>query len=522
MKRILYLDDDVNSQNILNAFLQKENWTLYSTSDLDTALKIVKKKSIPIIVIDSKFFQNENLTTHPYSNIIVENDPILIMVGSCISQEYLLKAIKLQVYDFITKPFDLPNFLKIIEKALNYWQSRKESDCLLTVLKEKINELEVFQAEINKEKARLAALVRNMSDAIVLMNSKGKVALINSKAMEIFNITMADNKINYESPNLELVVGKMREALANKLPTNFQITIGETRPSHYNVSINLLTIKNDVEVYTIISNITEIIKSYELRSSLISKLSHELRTPISNIKSATHLLTKKLYPLEDDIKKFFDIIEQEIEHLINDVNSVFDFSYFSSNHIDLNSQSNSLIDLINNILKDLSLKYQNKEIALDIKLPTFIDNFFFDNEKLGKAIKNVLENAFKYTPPKNVIHISAETFQSFASIKSKHYVDGDLPTKAPFALIIIKDSGPGIEPQELKKIFEPFYQAESIFDHQEGTGLGLYICKSIVEAHGGAVWVITKPGKGSTFFIAIPIIGSKEEQRKKTFFKVKT
>lgn len=522
MKKILYLDEDANSQQILNAFLQKENWTIYSTSDWDTALQIVKKNSIPIIIVDSKFLQNENLSIYPYYNIITENNPILIIVSSYPSQEYLLKALKLQAYDFITKPFDLPNFLKSIEKALNYWQCKNESECLLTVLKEKVNELEISQAEINKEKIRLATLVREMNEAIVLMNSKGKVSLVNSKAMEIFNITIANNKITYESPNLELVVAKMREARAKKQPINFQITIGETRPSHYNVSINILAIKDDIEVYAIINDITEIIKTYELRSSLISKLSHELRTPISNIKSATHLLIKKLHPLKDDIKKFFDIIEQEIEHLINDINSIFDFSYFSSNHIDLNRQPNNLIDLLNSLLKQLSLKYKNKEIILDIKLPTFISNFCFDKDKLEKAIKNVLENAFKYTPPQNRIHIAAETFQSFSSIKSKYCAEGDLPTKAPFALIIVKDSGPGIEPQELKKIFEPFYQAESIFDHQEGTGLGLYICKSIVEAHGGAIWAESKPDKGSTFFIAIPIIGTMEEQPKKAFFKIKT
>jgi two-component system sensor histidine kinase ResE len=520
MKKILYIDNDKHFAKILATYLQKYDWQLSSIDDINSIDQIIKTNTFHIIALDTKFITDDESIKY-LSKVLTSNEAIIIGICSNANFENSLKAIKLGVYDLISKPFNLHDFYTIIEKAYSFWQSKNDSKCLLSALKDKIAELEKAYSELKKEKTRLSTFLKEMTDAIILMNSKGKIILVNSKAIELFNISIVDNKIHYESSNLKEVVSKMREAIKTRKSTTFQFSIGEKRQNHYNVKINPIVSDNEIEIYAIINDITEIIKNYELRSSLISKLSHELRTPISNIKSALHLLRKKLPPLEPECEKFFNIITEEINHLSNDINNIFDFAYISSKQIDITWSLNNLNTIIKETVKEVSSKYIDKDIDLSLKLPTFIKEFAFDKEKMQKAIKSIIENAFKFTPPKGSVQITVEVFPDFHSMKSKYFVEGDLAGKAQYALIIIKDNGPGIEPQELNKIFEPFYQAESIFDHQHGTGLGLYICKSIVEAHGGLLWAESKLGEGSSFFIAIPIIGEIETETKKAFLKVR-
>ncbi len=520
MKRILYIDKEENVE-VLNNYLKEKGWMLYLVNNIDIAKDIVEKSIFPVIAISFEFIQEENFYNSHLYKVASLNNSLFIMLDSDITLEKTMQAMKIGIHDVIVKPIKPAEFINSIEKAFSLWQSKKDSEYLLTVLKEKVEELEKSISDLKKEKMRLLSFLKEMSDAVILMNSFGKVVLVNVKAMQLFNIIIKDNKIICESTEFEQIVKKMREALNKKESTSFQFSMGDIRKNYYNIVINTINVENNTEICAIISDVTEIIKNYEIRSNFIGKISHELRTPVSNIKSAAQFLKKKLYLLEDNTKNFIDIIEQEADHLLEDINNIFDFSSLSSQQIDLDMNKNDLNELLNKLLKELSLIYQDKEINLEVKLPTFIKDFLFDKDKLGKAIRKVLENAFKYTPNKGFINVAGEVFQSFAAIKSKYYTERDINTKVPFFLIAVKDNGPGIEVHELEKIFEPFYQAENIFEHKDGTGLGLYICKCIIEAHGGTIWAHSKLKEGSTFYIAIPIIGELDRVGTKAFFKMK-
>lgn len=218
-----------------------------------------------------------------------------------------------------------------------------------------------------------------------------------------------------------------------------------------------------------------------MKSKFIDIIAHELKTPLTAIKTYTDLLRKeKLGKLNKLQKEKLDKMAKNIERLTKLIDDMLQIPSIDAKELELRKERFYIKEIIDEIVEELEEVAQEKEQKIEIKIE---DNLTVmgDKKLIEKAIKNIVTNAIKYTPKNGIICIEATR-------------DGNM------AHIMIKDTGKGIKKEELEKIFEPFYTGEG-----GGVGLGLTIAKNIIESHGGKIWAENKgyKGKGSTFHILL-------------------
>ncbi|MFX0180664.1 MAG: sensor histidine kinase, partial [Candidatus Hodarchaeota archaeon] len=228
----------------------------------------------------------------------------------------------------------------------------------------------------------------------------------------------------------------------------------------------------------------------KLKTDLLSRTSHELKTPLISIKGFTELLLnlhKK--KLDSEVLSIIEEIKEGSKRLENYVNAIVESSQLDQGLLKLNSSKENLSALIKDCVAQLkgTAKLRKQKISLNIKenLETI-----FDKEKIYEVISNLLINAIKYTPVEGDIEIHSDQ-------------------KDGFYIISIKDNGIGITESEKEKLFTKFGKIERYGQGWdvgiEGTGLGLYISKEIMELHGGKIWVESEGrNKGSTFYFSLP------------------
>ncbi|NOR46673.1 MAG: hypothetical protein GQ533_01300, partial [Methanosarcinaceae archaeon] len=260
------------------------------------------------------------------------------------------------------------------------------------------------------------------------------------------------------------------------------------------------------EVYSIIRDITEknrleqklaeyheqIEQSYEdlkeahrAKTEFTSNITHELLTPLTSIKGYTELINDKMIgDINDDQKEKLQIILRNTDRLIGLIRNLLTVTELENNRLELQIKSVSINGTIKKILQDIQPQSEGKKLSIIQNIPP-LPEICGDEERLGRAITNLIINAIKFTPEKGKITITA--VEEGDSIK-----------------ISINDTGTGIPVDRLPFIFDRFYQADSTTSRKYGgVGLGLSITKEIIEMHNGIIWAESDEN-GSTFNIVLP------------------
>jgi len=237
--------------------------------------------------------------------------------------------------------------------------------------------------------------------------------------------------------------------------------------------------------------VKELESTGKYKSEFLANMSHELRTPLNSILVLARILQdNKQANLSDDQVKYANVIFNAGSDLLTLINDILDLSKIESGKMDLQNEAVKVTD----ILQDMEMLFaevaRNKEIKYNVnKSPDLPKNIFTDTVKVKQILKNLLSNAFKFTPEHGSVTISAEPGGEYKTISFS-----------------IKDSGIGIPADKQKIIFEAFQQADgSTSRRYGGTGLGLSISRELVSLLGGKITVNSEPGKGSEFILTIPL-----------------
>ncbi|HIE52568.1 MAG TPA: PAS domain-containing sensor histidine kinase [Armatimonadetes bacterium] len=222
-----------------------------------------------------------------------------------------------------------------------------------------------------------------------------------------------------------------------------------------------------------------------LKSELVSLASHELRAPLASIKGYTTTLLHdpgRLQP--DEEREFLEIINSEAERLNILISELLDMSEVEKGQFRIYRRLVSVEELCERALA--SARHPGLKHELQLHLPPHLPRVLADPDKIHQVLLNLLSNAIKYSPEGRVVSLQVE-------------VRGE---EVEFS---VSDQGMGLTEEELSRLFKPFYRApEATSRNISGTGLGLYICKNIVEAHGGRIWAESRVGQGSVFRFTLP------------------
>ena len=229
-----------------------------------------------------------------------------------------------------------------------------------------------------------------------------------------------------------------------------------------------------------------------LKSDFVSVAAHQLRTPLSGVKWVLKLLLDgDLGPTTDYQKRMLERGIEANEKMIQLVNDLLNVSRIENGKFGYKFEKNDFTKFLQTLVgnADLPSKERNVEVVLK-KHGDVVPSFFFDPEKLLIAMQNIVDNALKYTLPGGTVTIEVEQKGDYAEMK-------------------VSDTGVGIPKEDLPKLFSKFFRAANVIHLQtDGSGLGLFIVKSIIMRHGGQIWVDSTEGKGTTITVVVP---TKEE-----------
>jgi two-component system sensor histidine kinase KdpD len=221
-----------------------------------------------------------------------------------------------------------------------------------------------------------------------------------------------------------------------------------------------------------------------LRTALLDSVTHELRTPLTAIKaSVTSLLTQP--ELNDDQRReLFSIINEESDHLNHLIEEALEMARLDAGEIELGIAPHAIREVIDAAVEASKNILANR--AVDIRLPESLPLVPMDPARIREVLMQFLDNAVKYSPPGTPIVISSE-------VSGRYLVTS------------VADRGAGIDSFEQALIFDKFYRGRDQRYGVQGTGMGLAICKAIVEAHGGTIGVTSQVGSGSVFHFSLPL-----------------
>jgi len=255
----------------------------------------------------------------------------------------------------------------------------------------------------------------------------------------------------------------------------------------------------NARLYKDASTVGALREADRLKTELLANVSHDLRTPLTSIKGYSTTILRHYQKLTDDEKRdFLKEIDMASDRLTELIENLLQLSKLEAGGFRMNKEPLAIDNLIANAMEDMQQKAQSYKFAL--KSPKSLPLVEADPRRIRQVIDNLLGNAIKYSPDGTEISVICEVDDQSLSVH-------------------VKDQGVGIAANEIDKIFERFYQAASgTSSHKAGgVGLGLAICKGIIEAHKGRIWAQSEIGKGSVFTFTLPLFqreGSKSESQK--------
>lgn len=368
------------------------------------------------------------------------------------------------------------------------------------------------------EKQRDEILLESMGEGMIALDEKGRIGLINNNALNMLNLrdkqvigqpvhkVFALHKAEGRKP---LTAHDRPEMLAlhsaNPQSDVFSFQIEGQKPLMLHINASPVVIDDKTAgVIVILRDVTHEREVDRMKTEFISLASHQLRTPLSAIKWFTEMLLAgdagKLKPQQQE---FAQNIYDSSERMIELVSSLLNISRIESGRIIIDPRPTDLKQLIEGIVNDLQAKTAEKQQSLIISVHKELPKINLDPRLIGQVFLNLLTNAIKYTPPGGEISV-------FVSRKDDQIVSQ------------VTDNGYGIPKQEQGKVFQKFFRAENAVKVEtDGTGLGLYLIKAVIESSGGKIWFESAEGKGTTFWFSLPVSGMKAKAGEVTLDEVK-
>ncbi|WP_404347182.1 cell wall metabolism sensor histidine kinase WalK [Sutcliffiella horikoshii] len=337
---------------------------------------------------------------------------------------------------------------------------------------------------------RLRTLIESMGSGLILIDGRGYVNLINRAYKETFDADPGEYlyRLYYEAIEQKEVVTLIEEIFMTEVSVRKQILLPLTiERRHFEVyGAPIIGVNDEWKgIVLVFHDITELKKLEQMRKDFVANVSHELKTPITSIKGFSETLLDGAMNDKDTLEYFLSIILKESDRLQSLIEDLLDLSKIEKQGFRLNPEYLEINDLLEEIFVILEGKAREKEINLVLSKPKKELYLFADASRIKQVFINLINNAIAYTPAGGEVKVKVEEV-------GKEVV------------IVVSDTGIGMEQDEIPRIFERFYRVDKARSRNSGgTGLGLAIVKHIVEAHHGSISVTSELNKGTAFTVKL-------------------
>ena len=475
---VLVIDDEKRIREGCYKILTKENCLVEMAENGESGLKMLAEKHYDIILTDLMMpgiggmeVLAEVREQHP--------DSVGIVITGFATLEHSIEAMKKGAFDFIPKPFTPDQVRVVVSKAVRMTRTLQD---------------------IATEKTRLKTIVNYLEGGVLVTDTSKNIILYNPALLTMLGyageplddqplsaLTTDETLTGMIDSILGLELGEFKVLSAEVLPGDGGKGLSDER---YLRAQSVPFQNRSGEILgsvTIIDDISHLKKLDEMKSAFVNMVAHEIRGPLSTVLSQVKILTDGL--AGDLGAKQSDIlgkISRKVEGLVELTNELLDLSRIEAGLIVQDKQQVQLMDILDSLVEFMQARAKEKNISLTLRKAD-LPLISADGRSMEEVFSNLITNAINYTPEGGKITLEGE-------------VTGD------FVHIDISDTGYGIPADELPRIFERFYRVKTDKTRNiVGTGLGLPIVKSILEAHNGTIKAVSKEGAGSTFSVRLPI-----------------
>ena len=349
-------------------------------------------------------------------------------------------------------------------------------------------------------KGRIEQMVDHMTDGVLMLDAKGRVAAMNGAARSLLGCEEAETP---DAATLsELLEGDPVSRMRSERRSIKKLVC--LRGAPYQMQISPVEDEKGELAGIVLAfrDFEEEKKADEMKTELVNVVSHELRTPLTAIRNALFLLGgTKLGSLSAGQNRFVDLAKRNVEQLIGIINDLLDLSKIEAGKMHLELAPTSMAQEVEDALASLQPQAEAKGVSLQSTIAPNLPPVFGHAASIQRVMVNLVGNAIKFTDRGGVVKV--ETARA----------DGDeVAGEAGAVRVTVSDSGVGIPKDQLESIFEKFHQVEADEKTRTapGTGLGLSISRELVKAHHGRIWAESETGSGSRFSFVIPILSQKE------------
>ncbi len=357
--------------------------------------------------------------------------------------------------------------------------------------------LEDLVLSASQERNRLIASLNSSIDAVMAVDADGRVVYANEAAERLFSRSqrgLLRQPFGWVMPD-EQATEALRASRQNGSRETRLIDRSDRR---LRVVIAPIVGGGEWTTLVVFHDLTDVKRVEQVRRDFVANVSHELRTPLASIKSVMETLQSGALDDRAAAQDFLSRADAEVDRLVQIVEELLELSRIESERVPLDRKPLRMGDVLAEAVERLRPQAEKEGLALTLDVPPDLPLVVGDAERLERAAVNLLHNAIKFTPAGGSIRVWA------------HHADGAVT-------VSVSDTGVGIAPEDLPRVFERFYKADRARTRAAalpggGTGLGLAVVKHTVEAHGGTVGVESEPGRGSTFSFSIPAASPTSER----------
>jgi two-component system phosphate regulon sensor histidine kinase PhoR len=351
---------------------------------------------------------------------------------------------------------------------------------LSNAVKALVGSLNAQLTSIDSNRARLAAVLDQMTDAVLIASEEGRIQFANPAAENLFGKGLVERSIPEALRNHQLIQAWQRCQELDEM----QIETAETAGRRH--FLQLIVIPDQHAPggsLLVVQDLTRIRRLETIRRDFVSNISHELRTPLASLKALTDTLQDGALSDPEVAPRFISRIATEVDALTQMAQELLDLSRIESGQVELEQKPVAPKKLLASAAERMRLQAERAGLTLDVECPPNLPKVHADEPRIEQVLVNLIHNAVKFTPPGGDICLIAEAGEDCVR----------------FA---VRDSGVGIPADDVPRIFERFYRVDRS-RAGGGTGLGLSISRHLVESHGGKIWAESREGKGSTFYFTL-------------------
>jgi PAS domain S-box-containing protein len=387
-----------------------------------------------------------------------------------------------------------------IENARTYEEQRIAARNLGRKVEARTDELNEAVHTLLVESSKRESILEGVADGVLFADAEGEITVFNAAAERLLGVprqTVLGNSVEGFVAKLNLPGEIWKEIPRRWAELRERRDEAAFIEERYEVdgrtfSMRLTPVVRERQFLGTVAVWRDISQDVELnraKSEFVSSVSHELRIPMTSIKGYTDLLLKEAAgPLSDQQSEFLRTIQNNADRLSILVNDLLDISRIETGRMQLKQEKVDLNRVAGDVIAELRPRADEKRQSLTNEIPTNLPPARADVTRVAQILTNLIGNAIAYTPEKGSIRVLGRL------------LDGRVQ-------VDVIDNGIGIAPEEQARIWERFYRSEHpAVSKQMGTGLGLAIVRSLVQLHGGKVWVESEPGRGSTFSLTLPVM----------------